>query len=646
MVFRFLFLLIIGTGISSQPIAAQESRSFDPTQAQYQWPTEASRYLSSTFGETRSAHFHAALDIKTWGRKGYEVYATRDGILNRVAIGPRGYGKVIYLKHDDGSYSIYAHLLSFNDELQQLADSVRFAEDYQFEMEKYWGWRNIKVKQGDLIGYSGASGIGPPHLHFELRTPSHNPFNPLLTNLSVKDNIPPKIKEISIEPLSLNSTIEGENAIYTKRATLENGIYNLGTITVDGPIGLGINAFDQSNNVNNAYSVYELNLTVNGEKVFHSKIDSFSYRETHQMFIDRVYPILKDTDKGFQRLYLADGNSLPFYQTSQNKGVLNLPTGTHQVTITAKDFYGNKSTAELTIEVPRDQPQRTNRSSTNQSPIVNLVSPNQWNWFSDWVTIPYNQFEHTTIGLADDEHLIRRSNGVSINTKEQDLLFINTSALGPLQFYRVEPQNTSFISTTDQIHFAMLPENTFYDTVSVAMSVNKFNNDSLRVNIIPNAYPVRKAFTFHVSRDSTITDTKKLSFYNFDQEDEEWELIPTRFTNTYIIGEAETLGHFSLKKDEMAPEVKNPRVRKRPNDKWIIYIDATDNLSGIDYSRTNIFVNGKQGIAEFEPESDRFMYYHPNFKPSSSMNIKIVAYDKMGNKAEHHFELKHQTSQK
>src|SRR6056297_2382524 len=107
-----LFTLLIA--IAAHPLSAQESHSFDPTQAQYSWPTEASRYLSSTFGETRAAHFHAALDIKTWGRKGYEVYATRDGVVDRIAIGPRGYGKVIYLKHDDGSYSVYAHLLSFN----------------------------------------------------------------------------------------------------------------------------------------------------------------------------------------------------------------------------------------------------------------------------------------------------------------------------------------------------------------------------------------------------------------------------------------------------------------------------------------------------------------------------------------------------
>ena len=636
---RPLLFITLFIGIFAHSLSAQESNSFDPTQAHYAWPTEASRYLSSTFGETRSAHFHAALDIKTWGQKGYEVYATRDGIVDRVAIGPRGYGKVIYLKHDDGSYSVYAHLLSFNNKLQQLADSVRFANNYQFEIEKFWGWRDIKVKQGDLIGYSGASGIGPPHLHFELRTPTHKPFNPLLTNLSVKDNIPPQIRGLSLEPLSSKSSIEGENAIYTKRAILQNGSYSFGTISVKGPIGLGLNAFDQSNNVHNSYAVYELNLKVNGKHFFSSRVDSFSYSETHQMFIDRVYPLLKNTDKGFQRLYLADGNSLPFYKTNSQNGVLNLPRGTNRITITAKDYYGNTSTAKLTLNVRDHQQQKQNRAFTNRNSNLSTVSPDQWNWFSGWVTIPYNQYDHTTIGLADEEQFIEHVNGVAVDLTGQKSLFINTPELGPLQLYRTIPQSTSYISSADQNHFAVFPKNTFYDTVSVGMSVNHLAKDSLTVDLLPNAYPVNEEYKFYAARNSAMTDTSKLSFYNFDQEDKDWELIPTNFTSSHIIGKAETLGHFSLKKDQKAPEVLNPRIRQRPDGKWIIYIDALDNLSGIDYPRSKISVNGNQGIAEFEPESDRFVYYHPNFVPSDSMQIKVIAYDKMGNKTEQVFKL-------
>src|SRR5690625_2760157 len=64
--------------------------SFLSDTTHYLWPTDASPYISSTFGETRAAHFHAGLDIRTWGQEGYRVFATRDGIISRISTGPTG----------------------------------------------------------------------------------------------------------------------------------------------------------------------------------------------------------------------------------------------------------------------------------------------------------------------------------------------------------------------------------------------------------------------------------------------------------------------------------------------------------------------------------------------------------------------------
>ncbi|MGM0546773.1 MAG: M23 family metallopeptidase [Bacteroidota bacterium] len=641
MIARFTILATFLFGIGLSPTSAQESLDFDPSKVHYTWPTEASNYLSSTFGETRSAHFHAALDIKTWGRRGYEVYATRDGIVDRIAIGPRGYGKVIYLKHADGSYSVYAHLLSFNDQLQELADSIRFKEGHKFELERFLGNRNIPVKQGEVIGYSGASGIGPPHLHFELRTPSHKPFNPLLTNLSVTDDIAPQIQGISIEPLSPSSSIEGKNAIYTKRAQLDNGDYDLGSIQVSGPVGLGVDAFDQSNRVHNTYAVYQLNLSVNGQQLFSSQVDSFSYHNSDQMFIDRVYPILQESNKGYQRLYLADGNTLSFYNTSRQKGILNLPPGSHQVTIEANDYFGNSTTARLTLEVEDNQQDRKPMvyHQKNTEGTKNIDSPHLWNWFANWVTLSGEQFINTTLAMGEED-LHFHENGVAVDLRSRNRMFIHTPATGALNFYRINPEQRTFISSSDLKGFVRFPKSTFYDTVSVGMSVNEYTSDSVSVEIIPDAFPIKETYTLFVKRDSTLSDTAKRSFYHWDRDDEEWELVPTTFDSDYISSKAESLGTFMLMKDNVPPEVKNPRLKERPDGKWIVLIDATDNLSGIDYNSTEISVDGTKGIAEFEPEDDRFVYYHPRFEPSEEqMEITISTRDKMGNKTERTFTL-------
>lgn len=619
-------------------VRGQNSESFNPEGAYYLWPTEASPYLSSTFGETRSAHFHAALDIKTWGQRGYEVYATRDGIVDRIAIGPKGYGKVVYLKHKDGSYSVYAHLLSFNEELQQLADSIRFAEDYQFELERFMGWRQIEVDQGDVIGYSGASGIGPPHLHFELRTPSHKPFNPLLTNLSVADNIAPKIRGLSVEPLSPHASVEGENKVYTKRAWGKKGKYELGTINVSGPVGLGINVFDQSNRVNNSYAVYEISMEVNGQELFSSRIDSFSYSETDQMFVDRIYPLLQKYDEGYQRLYIADGNTLPFYETSPTKGVIDLDPGSHNVTIRTSDYYGNTSTASLQLNVRKDVVAPL--KSTPKKYSTQIISPpRNWHWFPNWMTLPEEQFNQLTIGIANPEHLIKHENGIAINLREFNNLFLSLPEEGPVVLRRIDPNSTNIISSVDSENFAVFPENSTYDTVSVGMAVQKITPDSITLNMLPEIHPIRNSYKFHIQRDSALTDTKKMSFYRWDHDDSEWEIVPTGFSNNHIIGEAESLGTFTMLKDTTAPVIENPRLVQRPRGLWLIMVDAEDDLSGIDYERTNITVNGMRGIAEYEPYDDNLVYYHPEFNPSSSMEIEITVFDKMGNKRFSTFEI-------
>lgn len=635
----FLPAFLVVLSLLPQIILAQPS-AFRPDSISYLWPTDASPYLSSTFAETRASHFHAALDIKTWGRRGYKIYATRDGVVHRIAIGPKGYGKVIYLRHDDGSYSVYAHLLKFNNQLQQIADSTRMAEGYRFELDQFVGDRQIRVSQGEVIGYSGASGIGPPHLHFELRTPAHRPFNPLLTNLSVDDTIAPRIVGLSVEPKAITSSVENRHTIYTRRASKQGNQYEFGTVHVSGPVGLGLNVFDQSNGVHNVYAVYELSMEINGQEFFKAKADSFSYLKTHQMFIDRVYPLLQEEGKGFQRLYVAEGNSLPFYSTGPKNGILNLPPGTHHITIRARDFYGNASTASVQLQVEEKEVTSGRvKKSTSISQDSTVFQPSNWTWFADWVSIPEQAFTDLTIAIPDSGRWVSHEQVIGVPLRKENPLFMNvTGGTGPIVFHRIKPATGGIIASVNSDGFTHFPRNTFYDTVSVGMTINRIKKDSVHVQILPNAYPVREEFQFYVERDSTM-DLSKLSFYKKDREHNEWDYIPTDVSDRYLIGTAETLGSFTTLRDTLAPVLYSPKLTKRRDGHWLIQISAKDPLSGIDYTRSSISVNGIRGIAEYEPEDDRLIYYHPEFTPSPEMEINVKVWDRMDNLTEKTFHL-------
>lgn len=602
--------------------------------------------MSATFGETRSAHFHSALDLKTWGRKGYEVYATRDGELHRISIGPTGYGKVIYLKHDDGSFSVYAHLLRFEEEIQKLADAIRF-KDYRFELNQWLGHRNIRVKKGDLIGLTGASGIGPPHLHFELRTPDNDPFNPLLTNLEVKDDVPPQFSNLSLEPLSIRSKIEGENHIYTKRAYRSNGRYDFGTIDVSGPVGVGMDVFDQANDVYNAYAVYQLEMYVDGELYFQSKIDRFSYAETGQMLIDRVYPLLKESRAGYQRLYVSDGNTLPFYSGLKNRGKLDLSPGLHQVKVVARDYFGNTSEAQFQLRVEKNEEQPVDElSKTHSGNELFALKPESWSWFERWVNLPEEDFSRITItplgqGGASTQNIVQQngSKGISLNLEGSRDIFFRSSYKEHFIARQVVPQKSAIVPSTTDNSFAVFQPHTFYDTLSVGLTQKTFSPDSIRLHLFPDSHPTKKSFRLAVDIDSAQSALLHLGVYSYDQRRDKYSYLPSETRGNYLWTEPEEPGVFYILQDLEPPLVEDPKLVRRTDGQWLVYATVTDNRSGIDYARSEFYVNGLRGIAEYEPEDDRLVYYHPDFSPANEHNLRIVVYDLEGNRTEKHFYL-------
>lgn len=631
-------LLWLAALILAAPLQAQDLTPFNPRFYEYQWPTNASEALSGTFAETRSRHFHAALDIKTWGRRGYPVYATRDGVLHRMAIGPTGYGKVLYLKHSDGSYSLYAHLLRFNDRLQQLADSIRFSRNYASSIDMVVDSLGIRIEQGEQIALSGASGIGPPHLHFELRTPGEEPFNPLLTNLSIKDDIAPSFSGLAVVPLTVQSRIEGKNRIYTRRPNRRSSYADFGTVTVSGKVGLAADLFDQANGVSNVYAVYTTTLRVNGEEVFHSRADQFSYEETDQMHLDRVYPLLQSTGRGFQRLYVEDGNTLSFYRTAGNSGRLQLPPGTHEVEIEARDFQGNTRRARLRLRVERDRPQpaqveRIFGGSSGREP-----DPGSWTWFDNWVNIPDEEFQQLTLAplLSSPLEPVYYDNGssISVNLAQSPQFYFRTSPTNYFTSRRVHPRRPAYLATPDDQAYAYFSGEAFYDTVSVAMTKQVFASDSIEVHLFPDSQPMRRDYTLSVKLDSLQRADTTLSFYRTYPGSSYLRRLESELRGAYLTAEASQLGRFLVLSDRQAPRIRRPRIVRSPDDLWLLYIPAWDRRSGIDYERSRLYVNGVRGLTEYEPEDGRLVYYHPDFVPQSRNEVRIVAFDKAGNKVE------------
>ena len=76
---HYIFVYIL---LSSVLFASAQHHPKDYFQA----PLDIPLILSGTFGELRSNHFHAGIDIKTQGASGHKVYAVAEGYVSRIKI--------------------------------------------------------------------------------------------------------------------------------------------------------------------------------------------------------------------------------------------------------------------------------------------------------------------------------------------------------------------------------------------------------------------------------------------------------------------------------------------------------------------------------------------------------------------------------
>ena len=157
-------------------------------------PLEIPLNLSGTFGELRNTHFHTGIDIKTKGKQGLKVRSIKNGDLVRVRVNKGGYGKSLYIKHTDGTTSVYAHLKKFSKKIETYVKMIQYKKK-SYEIQDFPEAGVISFNARELIGFSGnTGGSSGPHLHFEIRSSeTNNPLNPIKFGLNIIDTIKPKV---------------------------------------------------------------------------------------------------------------------------------------------------------------------------------------------------------------------------------------------------------------------------------------------------------------------------------------------------------------------------------------------------------------------------------------------------------------------
>ena len=312
-------------------------------------PLDIPLAISGTFGEIRSSHFHAGLDIKTGGKEGLKVRTVLDGSVSRIRVSTTGYGKAVYIDHPNGTTSVYAHLKNFSPKIES------YIKEAQYEKESYiiekFPKNELAVLKGEVIGFSGnTGGSSGPHLHFEIRdTKNQMPFNPMIFNIDVVDTKKPVIQKLFL----FHENNFGEDII-TQKIELEkisDGLYKAPKIYTSGKIGIGLQMYDnQDLSLFNKNGIHSIKIFMDDKIISDYNYNNIKFDDSQYLNLLIDYKEFKSKKIRVQKLFNPNNSNISFIDKDEKNGKFSIEENkSYDLLIEISDFKKNTSRIEMEI---------------------------------------------------------------------------------------------------------------------------------------------------------------------------------------------------------------------------------------------------------------------------------------------------------
>ncbi len=325
------------------------------------WPLKGEIDLSDGFGDFRDGRYHAGIDLRTGGKVGAQVVAPVSGYISRINLSYRGYGKGLYLMGEDGYLYVFGHLSVLAGTIDKLTKEHQLAAQ-RYSVDFELSPRELPITKGDFLGYSGQTGAGGPHLHFEKRVAKGNiPVNPLTHGFTLTDQIAPTFERVGFQQVDDFSLFDnGRRKLFLSVVAASGGGFVVDTLLYfKAPFGVIVDVFDQMRVGGMRQTVRRLDLYLDERLISESELDTLAFENmpTARWEYDYVESVSgKDRTR---RLFRLGGHDASATQTLPVGGGLvgqdGLTVGRHNLRVIATDSYDNAS--ELSFDflwIPTD----------------------------------------------------------------------------------------------------------------------------------------------------------------------------------------------------------------------------------------------------------------------------------------------------
>jgi len=660
----------------------------------FDWPTDASRLLTSTFGEYRGHRFHAGMDIKTFGQVGYKALAVRPGSIVRVQTSPWGYGRVVYLLLDTGETAVYGHLQKFSPEV---ASRVRAEQQRsgRYAVELRFAKGEIPVAQGEIVGWTGQSGSGAPHLHFELRDAEESPVNPLLKGYKLADTMAPAIRKMMVIPLDVTARVAGdlEPVVYLPKPAGPGRLQIERPIPVFGRIGFAAEFFDQIDGASNRMNLYRYRLLVDEKEVFTTRYDTYPYAIDREADLDREYRALVRYKDLYQRCFREEGNELPFYagraawygalecDPADNTptwlssltralgffwdlpaGVTILEKGLHPFRIEAWDFSGNRSTLEGRLQA--GPPAGLNAVAATGLDLNKVTFSVDADYYDTYVRLaittsqPVRQLPALEAiwsdGHAESLPLTRTGRAGFLGGLKLDpyhpgpvrLRLFDPAAADKnlhevmLNFATVRQGREKSLVSEDGLCELVFDAESLFKSLFVRAHTRNRGADNLALEskvyqIDPIDVPLRGPVTVRI-RSLEASQPGQVALYR-RAPGGDWQYLGREASGGGSIGSlSRELGEFALLRDREAPVITalQPAEGVKTSRTPLLLARVHDALSGIgDEEEYDLLLDGERVITEYDPEGERLLHQVEEPLPPGRHSLEVIVRDRCGNRA-------------
>lgn len=577
-------------------------------------PLPGKLVLTGSFGEHRNSHLHAGLDFSTGGQIGRPVLAPASGSIERVRASGAGYGRSVYLQATDGRLLVLAHLDAFDEPLASFVAAVQDSSG-RYEQDLWPADGRFAVRAGQRLGWSGRSGTGTPHLHFEIRR-GDMALNPMRAGLDVPDDAAPELRALTLEPLDERSFVNDSAAPLTTRLGVRAD-----TLVLEGRARAVVEAVDPGER-GAAMAPWGVGIEWQGTG-YEWRADSISWATDlaevdYDYDLGRAAPFAKTTIRMWAGPGVRPRMSHTNLPLAEAAGVIEARPGDppRPLRVFARDLAGHVTTRDVWIRGPREGererelPRIVLNAALEADPLPN-----------GRLRLESHEDDATWVAVANANE---REGGGSAGPVVR-LGLLRSGAWDGLASWTVDS--------------AAVFEPTAW-TVRREPAANRvpaeLRQESPVLAILPMRPPLRKAIRLQMARPST---DASLAVYR--EGDDGWEFAGADLdsaSGTFSL-QTRRLGRFAVFADTKAPRITalDPPRRAVGGDysRWALAARLVDEGAGVTAHGSWFVVDGVRRPAEWDAVRNELRWRPLRAPARGTHRYEIVAGDRAGNVARH-----------